>query len=444
MDDKVLKNSYTAVNWLKKELESLCNNDIIVYNCATTRNGSDVDGIVVFNHMQVAIIQFSSTQEDLQYTRKEASKLIKGERIPIAIVANNNGELYIKKKENSRFKRASIAVVAKTIQDEYSNYRKTIDKGVVKEKIMNMFDTCPSFAAKNNVRRILEEGCDSLIIDAGLVYLKEEYEDRLFIELLGGKDVEMNSVCRYTSLNSLFHLLNTQKHAMCSPVSMNDPHECDYADSLMPWYVKRARGSQEIDVDNSYFLLSCSNISLSDELTMWRLYGDNAKGVCIEYEIDHSKIDNEHFFLAPVSYGKKNGGHPELEFIANMQVEPIEAGWHFSFNRWFIWKFFFKSADYADEREIRLVYIPDWNEDQSENVKWYVDATNSIFNRMVLLPIGIDDETPFPLTIAKIILGPNSPESSKNIEQISLMVDTLYPKTTAGFHTKRSRINSYR
>lgn len=444
MEDTVLKNAFAAVNWLKTELESLCNYDVIVYNGATTRNGSNVDGIVVFNHMQVAIIQFSSTQEDLPYIRREAGKLIKGERIPIGIVVNNKGDLYIKKRDNSRFKSTGILTVAKTIQDEYGTYRKALDKEVIKERIMSMFDFCPSFTAKNNVRKILDEGCESLIIDGGLVYLKKEYEDRLFIELLGGKDNEMNSVCRYTSLNSLFHLLNSQKHAMCSPVSMNDPHECDYADSLMPWYVKRARGEQEIEIDNSYFLLSCSNILLSDELTMWRLYGDNAKGVCIEYEIDFDKIDNEHYFLAPVSYGKKNGGHPELEFIAHMQVEPIEAGWHFSFNRWFIWKFFFKSADYADEREIRLIYIPDWDEEQGENVKWYIDASNCIFNRMALLPIGINEKTTFPLLISKIILGPNSPESSKNMEQISFMVDTLYPKTTARFCATRSRINSYR
>ena len=63
---------------------------------------------------------------------------------------------------------------------------------------------------------------------------------------------------------------------------------------------------------------------------------------------------------------------------------------------------------------------------------------------MALLPIGFDDEIAFPLTISKIIMGPNSPESSKNVEQISLMVDTLYPKTTARFYATRSKINSYR
>jgi len=230
---------------------------------------------------------------------------------------------------------------------------------------------------------------------------------------------------------------------------MNDKHECDYADLFMPWHVKRSRGEPEIEADNSYFLLSCSDIKESDDLTMWRLYGDNAKGVCIEYAIESEKLDNEHYFLAKVSYGKKSlqkiPDHPELKFISFLHAKELSPGWYFSLAKWYIWKFFFKSWTYHDENEVRLIYLPDFsNDEEMERIKWYKDKANDIFNRMVLVPIKNGDRRDFPLNISKIILGPHSSEAFRNREQIWYMIQENEVDTTPDFSVETSMISNYR
>lgn len=65
---------------------------------------------------------------------------------------------------------------------------------------------------------------------------------------------------------------------------MNDKSECYYYDSYVndDCCLDLATMPQSYIAElNSNFIMSCSEITRLDKLTMWRMYGDDAKGVCI-------------------------------------------------------------------------------------------------------------------------------------------------------------------
>ena len=246
--------------------------------------------------------------------------------------------------------------------------------------------------------------------EKGEVSLKTEFEDEFFKLLLPQK--ESKSICRYTSLNSLFNLLKDNKHAMCSITCMNDKSESYYTENHLG-NSSHAESTKTIEDNNNCFILSCTN--KIDDLTMWRLYGDDAKGVCLQYQIDESLIDNDKFFWGPVSYGQDDETHYELEFIRNINNIDIN-GWTFVLKRWNIWKHFFKSYLFKDEEEFRLLYINDDSNSGDVDIRWIMESKNNIVSRICLFSL---DNNEFPLKLT--IIGPKCPEQNINIAQFAYM-----------------------
>lgn len=450
LPDSVIRKATSPLVRFAQELKQFCNEDVsVLKDVDITADMISVDAIVDYHGMIVAVIGYVLDEDYLQVVRRDISKIMKRAQVQLGIVITASGKYYLRKYSNTRSSSAKIETIAEAIQTVYRSIRTDLSPAEVKQTLLSLFEEAPVFDGKERIKSLFEDACDRLIIDHGSIFMASKDEDAIMLEILGGPLHEDMSVCRYISLNSLFKLLNGAKHAMCSPVSMNDKHECDYADSFMPWHVNRSRGEVEIEADNSYFLLSCSDIKESDVLTMWRLYGDDAKGVCLEYKVDADKIDNNRYFLGRVSYGKKNKSgkfeHPELSFIAYLQAKSISPGWFFVFRKWYIWKFFFKSWTYHDENEIRLIYRPDMSNDaEFARINWYMDQTNGIFNRMALIPIDYTEGMDFPLSISRIILGPHSPEAGRNREQIWYMTLQSAVNTSLGFSVDVSMINNYR
>lgn len=450
LPESFLAKEKNALVHFAQELKQYCHEEVnVLSDVDITSDMITVDAIVDFNGMIVAVIECVENEDYLQVKRREIAKIMKRAQVQLGIVITGSGQYYLRKASTTRSSKAKISTIASEIQNIYKNIQEHLDPDEVKETLITLFNKAPKFAQKDFIRPLFERACDDLDINRGRVSFKAEIEDKIMLTLLGGELPEGSFVCRYTTLDSLFKMIDGTKHAMCSPVSMNDKHECDYADSFMPWHVNRSRGEVEIEADNSYFLLSCSDINESDDLTMWRLYGDNAKGVCIEYAVDADKLDNDRYILGRVSYGKRNKGgkvdHPELSFLSFMLSQPISSGWYFTLSKWYIWKFFFKSWTYRDENEIRLIYIPDIsNNDEYDRIKWYKDQSNGIFNRLVLIPIALQDREDFPLNLSKIILGPQSPEVGRNREQIWYMAQQKGIDTTISFSVEPSGIRNYR
>lgn len=255
---------------------------------------------------------------------------------------------------------------------------------------------------------------DTLCFDdvKGEVSFVECKEDEFFRLLLPKDEPEL--LCRYTTLNSFFLTLKDKTNCICSLTCMNDKGEISYADKYVHYGVY-AYSHQVVDENNDCFVLSCCNVDKMDDLTMWRLYGDQGRGVCLEYNINSTGTDNERFFLAPVSYGVEKNKHPQLDFIRNIN-HWVKDGWRFKFNRWHIWKHFFKSYLFKDEHEYRLLFLP--APDDEPKLRWIMDSTNNIVSRIALF--GTNEDT-FPLKLKSVLVGPKCPEQESNVDQLEFM-----------------------
>ena len=95
---------------------------------------------------------------------------------------------------------------------------------------------------------------------------------------------------------------------------------------------------------------------------MFRLYADDAKGVCLEYSIDKDLLQNSRFVLEPKNKTKKKKQtHPELDFVCDMVKEKIH-GKKLDLRRLSVWSHFFKPFEYRDEQEVRLLFLQDKND----------------------------------------------------------------------------------
>ena len=250
----------------------------------------------------------------------------------------------------------------------------------------------------------------------GVISFRTKNEDAFFKLLLSHSNCK--SICRYTSLESFYLMLRDCKQAMCSITCMNDKGEISYTDKSIG-FSAYAESHSAIVENNNCFILSCCNKKKFDDLTMWRLYGDDAKGACLEYDINNKLIDNKNFFLSSVSYGEDNGTHYELEFVRRiLSIRP--NGWKFEFKRWHIWKHFFKSHLFKDEEEIRLLFImhDDIDERIKPEIKWIMDSTNKIVSRICLFLLN---EDLFPLKLIGATVGPKCPELDCNVSQLNFM-----------------------
>lgn len=282
----------------------------------------------------------------------------------------------------------------------------------------------------------------SFIIEGRYFYFEDESIEDVFFQCLV-KKFNGKEVCRYTSLASLFRTINDKSQSMCCIAGMNDNSECTYADN----YVSINKRPESLPIktlyeasqENNYFILSCMDLGRYDDLTMWRLYGDNTKGTNILYSLKDDYSDS--FKLYYIDYAEESGdeGHLSLNLIKILNELTID-GKEFRFRKWNEWKHFFKPYEYRDELEIRLLYNRKQNKD--EGVKWIL--TND-YN--IVCPLYITSLDNFPFVIKEIRLGPNCPDMEVNKLQLELLIkekNTPRDNTLKNAIIQASRISSYR
>ena len=273
-----------------------------------------------------------------------------------------------------------------------------------------------------------------------------QYERLFFCSLLGSTSGMPKRVCRYTSLSSLFRTLSESQQSMCSVVCMNDRSETDYAKQFISNVINHSNVFQRLNArtnanrsNTNYFILSGSRMGKKDDLNMWRLYGDGSKGVCLWYEVGEM---SDNFFIAKVSYAKNNT-HAELNYLSNKLSKNV-CGRNFEIRNLESWLHFFKPAEYVVEEETRLLFeMNDTMLLETYNGKWILNSDNNIIAPIVSFPIGKKNNQ-FPLTLNKIVLGPNCPEKELNKGQLQLMIQQKQIETTADFEITTSNIRSYR
>ncbi|WP_445454295.1 DUF2971 domain-containing protein [Flavobacterium sp. 25HG05S-40] len=240
--------------------------------------------------------------------------------------------------------------------------------------------------------------------------------DYLLPDIERNKNGKKKSIYRYTTLETLYKIIDNRKYRINGIRGMNDPSDGIFIDKIMTPYSDFEDENTVKDL-NKKFVSSCS--LSSDDLTMWRLYGDNSKGVCIELELTESEIASS-FYIKEIIY-VHNQYNEVIQLFKSVFEYFIDKGITFKF-KWFdAFKLFFKSDDYKVEKEVRLLFV---NDDNYER-KWMIASPFGILNPYVEFDILVTDENEqykpnsnLPFRIKQIILGPNCPFKVKNIGQI--------------------------
>ena len=171
-------------------------------------------------------------------------------------------------------------------------------------------------------------------------------------------------------------------------------------------------------------------------MTLWRLYSDDAKGVCLVFDVKRNNLNN-HVLLQKVKYANEDGKHKELDFLKQIKddVESI-TGFKFVFKKIGYWKHFFKPHDYSIEEEVRLLII---DNDSLPKIKsdWVMTFTHSIINP--IMDFRLNSKS-FPIQLKEILLGPKCPEQETNLVQIQEMIRRK--KTEITEKTYDSNLNS--
>ena len=268
--------------------------------------------------------------------------------------------------------------------------------------------------------------------------------ESLFFKILLG-EVKSNSIlAKYTNLDCLMRICKDDEIGMVSLAGMNDSTECNYAESYLKRHGYKPNLSDEDNIYLGLHLFITSFTDLDDDLTMWRLYGNDASGICLQFKLETDLPDD--FLLSPVSYADESGNHPELDLIVEMLSISI-AGRKFEFGNFYTWRHFFKPYEYSVENEIRLLC----KKNKSDvSLAWITTGEGIVAS---LAKFAIEDKSShfkanrhplYPLTLRGIKLGPQFVESQLNIETIKIMLCEKFGWIDKNVKIESSHIVNYR
>ncbi|WP_294958465.1 DUF2971 domain-containing protein [uncultured Fibrobacter sp.] len=260
------------------------------------------------------------------------------------------------------------------------------------------------------------------VIDKSDLSFKENAEKDI-VKILFEFIKPNKEIYRYTSLKSLFDMIDHSSLRMFGIAGMNDKTEVNF--------VERSIFNEKRSLTNSvnkYFITSCS--IKKDDLTLFRLYGDEAKGVCLVFDIK----EKNNFKVQNVCYMDEND--PVFGFL-NRFISEVQTKSHRKFVLKTLndWSHFVKPTEYEDEGEIRLMHV------SGEQIKpngWILSQPHNIVNPYKDFSLLNNS---FPLKLKKVILGPKCPEMEMNLFQIKTM---LNDKGFVGVDVCPSEIDSYR
>lgn len=273
-------------------------------------------------------------------------------------------------------------------------------------------------------------------------FLNEEKERILLQKLLHlNFDVPaQGEIHRYISQNALGRLLITDTSlSMSGLAGMNDMSEFYLPSNLNhepTQIIDRIGPSIQVKKENGFFIHSFCSREKKDDLTMWRLYGDDGQGACLTFSYDLNKLKSKGFLLFHVSYLTPIN-RTRLENLSSLNGE-IEYN-----NRFFIirnlafWKHFTKPDEFQDEQEIRLLINIGNLTRNHHNVEqeWIRNPQNGIYHPIIKIPFK-----DYPLSLKSITLGPKFPLIDVNYHQVGLLCKQLDPK----IQLKKSSIKYYR
>ena len=319
---------------------------------------------------------------------------------------------------------------------------------ITSKELIEYLDKQASAYGFDNLSSVIEKISDDTFgYNNHSIWLDSVTEVRLITTLLNDKEMP-SSVYRYASSNILKRLFDNEEkmHSMSSLITMNDSTELDYANNYLKGNgLDIGLESLEYERNESIHAYITSLTTLKDDLTLWRLYGDEAKGVCIEYEVPEG-IHSTGFIFAWVSYAEEDKKNHKLDFIASLLKTKLK-GRQFVLRGWHGWQHFFKPKEYRVEKEIRLLaYVDNINFNLEGYKRKWITTKEGIFAPLLLLPFNAkDNEIVYPLSIKGIVLGSNFTEKEANKITWAYRITEEYGDcVTPNFNVGLSQIDNYR
>lgn len=378
------------------------------------RTGSiatEFDIVIKFNNIPLAVVEVKRSLQQLSVfnmAKRQIDTAFKVLNCYYGIITDNR-EFYFCEKNVKEYRKLDFDKMIAILHQHIGSPRVESEQSTIKD-----IESCLEQCGLSDFIGKIEE-------NDGSYYFKDDEEFLFWKKLLELEKDSPQLLYRYTSLDTVFFLLKNCMYRMNGIVGMNDTSEIDYFDD----YCYTSKNKPSYQRLNNLFLSSCS--LLYDDLTMWRLYGDDAKGVCLAFEIKPDM--QKEFMLQMVSYANEKKKNNKLDLIKELIKKKVV------FNDIDKWKHFFKAKDYSIEEEIRLLYINDLPNKRD----WLKTNDSFIINPYVEFDINSKE---FPLTLTEVMLGPKCPEKETNEEQLKELIrQKNYPRP---IDVKTSSIKNYR
>lgn len=309
------------------------------------------------------------------------------------------------------------------------------------EKLDKVFQLPSDYAErKEMVRRIVkkrfrkETGADDIAYDRmnRCYYLRNEVSDEILKNFIPERSKEQ-FVGKYTTMSTLFEILKSGKIRLNSIISMNDKTETSFLSDLMKNYDEPTETAELAMIRaNATHIISFS--TNTDNLDIWRWYGDDGKGVCMVFERDVVK-DDDIMSVYYVDVPLQKQMDKVSSFLSDLKKEGID----FRFHRFEDYRHYIKPKEYKPEGECRMIVKTGHHDG------WFVHSENGIMTPYIdaklVNAVNCENEGVFPYKLSKVILGPKFREGTINKTQIRMM---CFERGWWDVEIEDSEIKSYR
>lgn len=434
-----------AVEQLNRDLEIERNVSITINNRRV-----EIDLLIKKDEEILAVVEFKELIQQHSVSKfKDSIKYISNCLHSSLSILCSSKELYYSSYNTDIWSQKNITtdILIKELLELFKTYFSDTEKTISWEEVKKEWITIlrnleikniKDFKNRDELIDFLTKVTPLIVEEKNCFSLSKKDEDNFFKSLIG--KYNGRKLCRFTTMSSLFRTLNEAQQSMCSIVCMNDKTEPDFVSSNYSSIEPYLNTTNP----NSFYILSCCDINRKNDFTMLRLYADDAKGVCIEYDIELKDL-GEPFYLGRIQYADINGKHPKLDYLESLILKKIK-GKSFKLNRTPIWHHFFKPYEFKDEKEIRLLFFNDYQKETglfNKEVKWILNEQFGIVSPLVEFSIS-EQMCDFPLIINKINLGPKTRECKTNEEQLECLIRNKKIVQWKQITIEKSKVKCYR
>ena len=263
-------------------------------------------------------------------------------------------------------------------------------------------------------------------------YLRNKVSDEI-LKLFMPDISKEQFVGKYTTTNTLFEILKSGKIRLNSIVSMNDKTETSFLSYLTKNYDEPLETTElsTIRANTTHIISFSTN---TDNLDMWRWYGDDGKGVCLVFQRDIDK-DEELMQVSYVDAKLQRRINKIREFLKELKKDGVDFRFHLLED----YRHYIKPKEYKPENESRMIVKT------GQHDGWFIHGENDIMTPYIeaklVNTMNCEKEGVFPYRLSKVILGPKFREGTINKTQIRMM---CFERGWFDVEIEESGIKSYR